>query len=204
VAAVPTTTSTIQPRQLVGELMARTRWSTDRLEAHQRDRLDALLRHAVTVSPFHRRRLGADPTGAPLAELPTMSKADLMAYFDEIVADPRLRRDALRAHLDGPTGDQPLHGRLVFSTAGSTGEPGIFVTTPEDFAPWVAALMRTMTLFGVTPGMRIGGLGSGSGRHISRHLVAGLLQSAATPGPRTSVDLPLPRSSPRSAPTSRK
>jgi phenylacetate-coenzyme A ligase PaaK-like adenylate-forming protein len=185
------TTSAIQPRELVPELMARTRWSTDQLAAHQRRRLDALLRHAVTASPFHRRRLGADPTGAELAELPTMSKATLMACFDEIITDRRLSRAAAQTHLEGPSGEEPLHGHLVFSTSGSTGEPGIFVTKPEEFVPWVAALMRTMTLFGVTPGMRIGGLGAASGRHISRHLVAGLVAGRPTTAPPTSVATPL-------------
>ncbi|MGE3289189.1 MAG: phenylacetate--CoA ligase family protein [Pseudonocardia sp.] len=189
---MPITTPSVQPRELVGELMARTRWSAEQFEAHQRERLDALLRHAVTVSPFHRRRLGADPTGASLAELPTMSKTDLMRHFDEIVSDPRLRRATVRAHLDSPAGDQPLHDHLVFTTSGSTGEPAIFVATPDDFAPWVAALLRALILFGVRPGMRIGGLGSGSGRHISRHLVAGLQGGAPASAPRTSVHMPVP------------
>ena len=80
-----------------------------------------------------------------------MSKADLTTHSDEIVSDPRLRRSTLRAHLDSPAGDRPLHGHLVFTTSGSTGEPAIFVATPDDFAPWVAALLRTLTLFGVVP-----------------------------------------------------
>jgi phenylacetate-coenzyme A ligase PaaK-like adenylate-forming protein len=189
--ATSTTTPTVRPLELLAELMARTRWSSGQLAAHQRDRLDALLRRAVAVSPFHRRRLGPDPTGAPLVELPIMTKASLMANFDEIVTTPGLSCAAVQAHLDGPSHDEPLHGHLVFSTSGSTGEPGIFVSTQEDFTPWVAAMMRTMTIFGVTPGMRIAGLGAGSGRHISRHLVAGLLAGQTANPPRTSVATPM-------------
>jgi phenylacetate-CoA ligase len=185
-------TRALEPRELVGELLSRTRWSADQLAAHQRAELDALLRHAVQVSPFYRRRLGADPVGAPLAELPTLSKAALMEHFDEIITDPRLRRAKLQAHLVGPCAGDPVHGHLVLSTSGSSGEPGIFVYTPEEFAPWVAALLRTMTLFGVIPGMRIAGLAAPTGMHISRHLVAGLQAGRGGGAPFTSVTTPLP------------
>src|SRR5438067_3590584 len=102
-------TRSAEPRELVGELMAHTRWSADQLAAHQRTRLDALLRHAAQASPFYRRCLGADPVGAPLAELPTLSKAALMAHFGEIVTDPRLRHADLQAHLAGPGAADRLH-----------------------------------------------------------------------------------------------
>ena len=180
------------PRDLAAELITHTRWSADRLATHQHDRLQSLLRHAVAVSPFYRRRLGSDVSGARLQDLPTLTKAQLMAHFDEIVTDPRLRHAALQAHLAGPAATEPLHDHLVLSTSGSTGEPGIFVYSREEFAPWVAALLRTMALFGVTPGMRMAGLGSPSGMHISRHLVAGLLAGQAATGPRTSAATPMP------------
>ena len=186
------TRRTATPHDIVGELLAHTRWSAEQLAAYQRNRLDALLRHAVVVSPYYRRTLGADVAGASLEELPTLSKATLMAHFDEIVADPRLRRATVQAHLAGPAATEPLHGFLVLSTSGSTGEPGIFVMSREELAPWVAALMRAMRLFGVTPGMRMAGLGSPSGMHISRHLVAGLLAGQSASGPRTSAATPMP------------
>jgi phenylacetate-CoA ligase len=184
--------STISPRDLAAELITHTRWSADQLAAHQQERLQALLRHAITVSPFYRRRFGSDLTGARLEELPTLSKTELMAHFDEIVTDPRLRRSAVQTHLAGPAATEPLHDHLVLSTSGSTGEPASFVCTREELAPWTAALMRTMTLFGVAPGMRMAGLGSPSGMHISRHLVAGLLAGQAAAGPRTSAATPIP------------
>jgi phenylacetate-coenzyme A ligase PaaK-like adenylate-forming protein len=79
----------------------------------------------------------------------------------------------------------------VLSTSGSTGEPGVFTYSTEDFAPWVAALLRTMTLFGVTPAMRIAGLGSPTGMHISRHLIAGLAAGRPSTAPSTSALTPL-------------
>lgn len=190
-----TTTTTDRPaglRELLGELMARTRWSADRLAAHQREQLDALLRHAVSASPYYRRHLGADPTGAPLDQLPTLSKATLTAHFDEIVTDPRFGAAAVRAHLAGPLGTGPLHDHLVLTTSGSTGEPSVVVCSRTEFAPWVAALLRTMTLLGVTPDMRLAGLGSPSGMHISRHLLTGVLEGRPSTAPRTSAATPLP------------
>lgn len=177
---------------LVGELMARTGWSPDQLAAHQRQRLDALLRHAVGVSPYYRRVLGPDAVGAPLAELPTLSKAALMGHFDEIVADAALRRSDLAAHLAGPHAAEPYRGYLVLSTSGSTGAPAIFVYTPEQMAVGVAGLQRAMALFGVTPSTRLIGIGAPSAIHISRHLVAGLSAGRPAAGPRLSVTTPLP------------
>lgn len=179
------------PGELAGRLMARTSWSAEQLARHQRIQLDGLLRHATKVSPFYRRRLGSDPTGAELSELPVLSKEDLTAHHDEIVADRALRHSALVDHLAGPSRGERLAGHLVFSTSGSTGEPAVFVTTPADFAPLVAGLLRSMALLGVRPGMRIAALGSGSGMHISRHMVDGLLAGAPSDAPRTSASMPI-------------
>lgn len=62
-------------REVVGELMARTRWAPERLAAHQRKRLDGLVRYAVANAPCYRRVLGADAArgGVPLHELPTIT-----------------------------------------------------------------------------------------------------------------------------------
>jgi phenylacetate-coenzyme A ligase PaaK-like adenylate-forming protein len=86
-------------RGMLGELLARDAWSRDRLLAHQETRRRALLEHAVTSSPYYRRTLGPNAPDTPLSELPTLPKATLMEHFDEIVCDPRLRLDDLKAHL---------------------------------------------------------------------------------------------------------
>jgi hypothetical protein len=64
------------------ELMARDRWTRDDLLAFQGERLRALLAHAVTHSRYYREALGADAAERPLTDLPTLSKATLMAEFD--------------------------------------------------------------------------------------------------------------------------
>jgi phenylacetate-CoA ligase len=69
------------------------------LAQHQQQRLETVVRHAATHSPFYRRwfaqtgALGAEPV--QLARLPVLDKSLLMAHFDELVGDPRLRRDQL-------------------------------------------------------------------------------------------------------------
>jgi len=102
------TSTRTAPRAHAEELLTHTRWSPEELAAHQRARLDDLLRHAVAASPFYRETIGSDPTGAPLAELPTLGKQTFVERFDEIVTDPRLRLAAVNAHLAGPDADAPL------------------------------------------------------------------------------------------------
>jgi phenylacetate-CoA ligase len=84
---------------LEAELMERDGWTRDDLLAYQRQRVRALIAHAVSRSPYYRDLLGTDAPKRPLAELPTLSKATLMAEFDRVVTDPQLRLSDLRAHL---------------------------------------------------------------------------------------------------------
>ena len=82
-------------------------WDADRLADYQRERLRALLSHAAERSPFHARRLsGLDPGRFELADLPrlpTMTKGQMMAGFDEIVTDRRLTRRLVEQHLAAST-----------------------------------------------------------------------------------------------------
>ena len=110
-----------QVGDLVSELLTHDGWSRERLLAYQTERLRALLEHAVGHSRYYRSTLGADAADRPLTDLPTLSKADLMDNFDDIVTDPRLRRTDLEAHLAGP---DPARSYLdeyrVLTTSGTT------------------------------------------------------------------------------------
>ncbi|HWF33277.1 MAG TPA: hypothetical protein VG188_12045, partial [Solirubrobacteraceae bacterium] len=79
-------------------------WGAHELAEHQRTRLRIVLAQAIEQSPFHAKRLGGlDPDGvepSDLAGLPVMTKAEMMADFDEVVTDRRLRRAAVEEHLD--------------------------------------------------------------------------------------------------------
>src|SRR5438105_2724738 len=106
------------PTSSIRQLIARTRWTTDQLAAHQRDRLNTLLRHALAKSPYYRRVLGEDAARGEvhLRELPTLTKSALMEHFDGIVTDDRLRRDKAEAHLAGPSAGELPDGFRIFST----------------------------------------------------------------------------------------
>jgi phenylacetate-CoA ligase len=178
-------------RALLAELLAHDRWTRERLLAHQRARLRALLEHAVTSSPWYRRTLGPNAPEAPLAELPTLSKATLMERFDEVVCDPRLRLADLRAHLESGSAAPFLGEYRVASTSGSTGLRGVFAFTHREFAHWTAASLRAMVRAGGGPGVRLVAIGAPSPAAVTRQLFADF-QAATPDAPRLSVVTPLP------------
>ena len=123
--------------------LARTQTSREQrpraqLAQHQQQRLETVVRHAATHSPYYRRWLAE--TGAlgnrpvHLARLPVLNKSLLMEHFDELVCDPRLHRDQLLDWVGQLTGDQLYLDRYrVMVTSGSSGRPGLFV---YDAAGW--------------------------------------------------------------------
>ena len=124
-------------------------WDAERIAARQRDGLRALLRHVRDASPFHARRLaGVDPGRfelADLAALPTMSKAELMDGFDDVLTDRRLSRvlceRALAATHDEP---KPLLGEYVcLASGGSSGQRGVFVLDAEALVEFFCSLNRS-------------------------------------------------------------
>jgi phenylacetate-coenzyme A ligase PaaK-like adenylate-forming protein len=125
--------------------LERLRWSREQVEAHQRDALRALLRHARAHSRFHADRLaGVDLEDFALADLPTMTKADLMAAFDDVVTDPRLTRAAVEAHLaaTGADASELPGGHIAMVSGGSSGERGVFVLAPEAGVDYLLGLVR--------------------------------------------------------------
>ena len=158
---------------LEAELLERDRWSRDDLMAYQEERARALIAHAVSKSPYYREALGADAAERPLAELPTLSKATLMAEFDRVITDPRLRLADLRAHLSGPDPSQSFLGEYrVATTSGTTGRRSIVVFTAEEAAAWRAVSGRPMMRMGIGPRPpRFAALGSPSPVHVTRQVL---------------------------------
>ena len=107
--------------------LERLTWDRDRIHAHQLQRLRALLRHAKARSPFHAERLAAVDLDRfaldDLAGLPTMTKAGMMASFDQVVTDPRLSRARVEAHLAATTTEpaELLGEYIVLASGGSSG-----------------------------------------------------------------------------------
>jgi phenylacetate-CoA ligase len=131
------------------ELIARLDWRRERLLAHQRTRLEGLLRDAIAGSPFHARRLqGIDPAEvdpADLSALPVMTKAQMMDELDDVFTDRRLTRADVEATL-AATEDETLvmHDRFIaFTSGGSSGVRGVFVyDVPGAIGGFIGPLTR--------------------------------------------------------------
>jgi len=180
-------------RALTRDLLGHDTWPRERLIAHQRERLRATLRHAVSASPYYRRALGPD-AAAPdvdLASLPILRKETLVERFDEIVSDPRLRLADLEAHLAGPGAEQPYLGAYrAFSTSGTSGLRALVVYDRDDMATGIASSLRAVARQGVGPTTRLVAIGSPDPLHLTRQLFAAF--RAGRPGvPELTVATPL-------------
>jgi phenylacetate-coenzyme A ligase PaaK-like adenylate-forming protein len=135
-------------RAALPEHLERRTWDADRVRAHQRDRLRALLRHAKARSAFHAERLaGVDVDRFELDDLPalpTMTKAEMMAGLDGLLTDARLSRTLVEDHLAASTeAATPLLGEyVVLASGGSSGERGVFVYDTDSIVAYALGLTR--------------------------------------------------------------
>ena len=172
-------------------LLQRDRWSHEQLHEYQRERLRALVRHAVRCSPYYRDVLGALAEDADLADLPTVSKRVLMERFDDVVTDRRLRLAELEPFLGhADAGALYLGEYRVFSTSGTTGMPGLFVYSQKEFAHWVAVFIRSFARLGLAAETRILGIGAPSALHLSQQVIAAM-QAGRRDAPTVSVATPM-------------
>jgi phenylacetate-CoA ligase len=107
----------------------------------QEQRWRAMARHALEVSPFYRKHLaGIDVERCQLTDIPPMTKELLLENWDEIVADPRLRRAPLEDYLKDPRNWSRLyHGRwMVGMTAGTTAT-ALMTVHDVDAVDWIYA-----------------------------------------------------------------
>ena len=130
------------------EHLERLHWNADRLAIHQRDRLRMLLRHAIEHSPFHAKRLGSiDPDRFELSDLtrlPSMTKSEMMAAFDDVVTDRQLKLARVEAHLT-ESGSEPsllFDEYVCLASGGSSGLRGVFVQRLSEFVEFAASIMR--------------------------------------------------------------
>ena len=161
---------TVRGVRAAKELAERERWPRERLEAFQQERLAALARYAAERSPFWRERI---PRGRiSLSEFPVLTKSELMERFDDLVTEPRLRRDELLDHLARIHDDALyLDEYRVMTSSGSSGRKAVFV---YDRAGWIAVLtmfLRRSDWVGLRPGVprtRLAMIGGGAPTHMSR------------------------------------
>jgi phenylacetate-CoA ligase len=162
---------------LVPQHLGRLRWDAGRLAAHQRDRLRSLLAHAVASSPFHARRLaGIDIRRfevSDLPRLPVMTKAEMMAEFDDVVTDRRLTLGRVQAHLEASkTRASLLLGEYAcLASGGSSGTRATFVQSLGEYMDFMASFLR--------PGLARPGASGGSAAPPAGMVIA--VVAAASP-----------------------
>lgn len=169
--------------RLAGELIGHDRWTEAELAAHQRRRLEEMVRHAAASSPFYRERyagVGLGPAGpVELGQLPTVDKATVMDRFDDLVTDRRLTLAAVEAHLDGLDGDQLLDGRYrAMATGGSTGRKGVFVADRPEWRQYLAGFFRWNHYVGLKPRLprrvRIASIAAARPLHMTYRMAASI------------------------------
>ncbi|MBI5493594.1 MAG: phenylacetate--CoA ligase family protein [Deltaproteobacteria bacterium] len=102
----------------------------------QRRRLGRLLAHAAAQVPFYRDLYGGRvPSPDEIGSLPAVTKAALMARFDDTIAGGRLKlADVVAFGRDKRVVGQQLHGDVIVSvTSGTTGQVGYFVCDRPSF-----------------------------------------------------------------------
>jgi phenylacetate-CoA ligase len=186
------------------EHIERLRWSREQIEASQREGLRTLVGHAVENSPFHRRRLGdLDPNRLELpdlANLPVMTKAEMMESLDDVFTDRRLNRHLVERALAATVAEPvPILGQYTaLASGGVSGQRGVFVYDPGAMAAYLSSVTRSLMArlgsLGVLPpgGLTIAMVSAASAVHATRSALAwtagGAVPFRAIPVP---VTLPL-------------
>jgi phenylacetate-CoA ligase len=188
-----------QAMRLARNQISREQEPRAQLASHQQQRLEVVVRHAAAHSPFYRRWLAEtgplDEGPVELQRLPVLDKILLMEHFDELVCDPRLRRDQLLDWAGQLNGDRLYLDRYrVTLTSGSSGRPGLFVYDAAGWRSLGAQMLRSSIWSGFGPSLprqRMAWLGGAGPSHVSRQGAAtmsiGLHRVLALP-----VTLPLP------------
>jgi len=180
-------------QRLAAELSARDNWARSALLDVQRKRLDDLLTHAVSASPYYRDTIGTDVRrGASLTYLPILTKTTLMDQWDRIVTDPQVTLRDVENHLAGPRRSELFRDEYrVFATGGTTGERAIVAYDGAAWLDAVANIHRWFGTIGVRPDARVVGIGAPTALHVTNRAFAEV-QAGHSGAPRLSVLTPVP------------
>lgn len=124
-------------------------WPTTALERDRARSIRDLRSFAYARSSFY-QRFHRGLFDRPLDELPTLTKAQLMDQFDDVVTDPRIHLADVEAHLSTADDEGRYLDRYrVVETSGSTGLRGIFLSDPMEWATVIASYQRAQEWAGV-------------------------------------------------------
>jgi putative adenylate-forming enzyme len=190
---IPTLLGTLRQ---IRQLRQHEIWPRFRLEAYQAEALRHTREHAYTRSRFY-QQFHKGLTDRPLHELPVLTKAMVMAHFDELVTDRDIRLDAIRAHIAQDAGDRPFLGRYrVTATSGSSGQPGFYLFDPQEWTTVLASFARGQAWAGAPVNLlrqrRMATVASVSLWHMSAQ-VSATARSWWTPSIRLPASDPLER-----------
>jgi phenylacetate-CoA ligase len=178
---------------LAVQMLDRDRWPRQRLLEYQRRRLREIVQQAVAHSPYYRRVIGDVGNGDfELQQLPVLTKTTLMAEFDRIVTDRRLRLVDAERHLASKRAAEPLFGEYrIVGSGGTTGLRGVVVYDQPAWDIAVASVLHAMRVQGVSGETRLLGIGAPTPLHMTNRLFAEL-RAGRTDVPRLAVTAPLP------------
>lgn len=128
-------------------------------------RLEDLLRFASSRSNLYAKRLSPRSIKAPLEALPPLTRSELISGFDDILTDHSVSAALARAEVDlrrsgraQPGRAQPgrawRHRWWLAATAGTTGDPAVFIWSRREWATVLASYARAMRWAEVTIGPR--------------------------------------------------
>lgn len=123
------------------DVMVSGRASPDALASRQNGRLANLIEVAVRNSRFYREHLHGKVHSKPvLGSLPSVTKTELMARFDDWVTDPQLKLGELKTFVADPQriGETYLEKYLIWESSGTSHQPGIFVQDARAMAVYDA------------------------------------------------------------------
>jgi phenylacetate-coenzyme A ligase PaaK-like adenylate-forming protein len=121
---------TIRFVHTIRRLLALSKKPSSYLYELQQQKFRELLAYSVQHSPFYRRRFQhLDIQRCALADLPSLSKREMMTHFDDVVTDRRIRLGDLQGFLEVESnlGQYYLNEYVVCHTSGSQGQPAVIV-----------------------------------------------------------------------------
>ena len=124
-------------------------WTRQQLESYRGKALHDLRSYAYQRSPFY-QKFHKGLFERPLHELPVLTKAMMMEYFDDLVTDRTLHLDDVRAFATQGEAGQRFNNRYwVNATSGSSGHPGFFLFDETEWAYVLASFARSQEWSGV-------------------------------------------------------